>query len=84
VSKFQIDPKIALMLSLIVGFVDATASGAITFPQYVPADWVAVLQQTNQFLVKLWTLVVGPAVISLSSDKAGPLTALLNKKGGGA
>jgi len=82
--KFQLDPKWALLLAIIVGFIDATASGAVTFPQYVPADWVEMLQQTNAFLVKLWTLVVGPAVIALSSDKAGPLTALLTKKAGGA
>lgn len=84
-SKLQIDPKVALVLALIVGFIDATASGAVTFPQYVPAEWVTVLTQTNQFLVKLWTIVVGPAVIALSSDKVGPLTAFLAKtKGGGA
>ncbi len=85
-SKLQIDPKWALLLAIVVGFIDATASGAVTFPQYVPADWVTALTQTNAFLVKLWTLVIGPAVIALSSDKAGPLTALIakTKTGGGA
>lgn len=82
--KVQIDPKVALLLAIVVGFMEATASGAVTFPQYVPAAWVDALVQTNQFVVKIWTLVIGPAVIALSSDKAGPLTALLQKKAGGA
>ncbi len=71
--KLQIDPIPQLVVALTFASIHAAAKGTIALPLGVPPVWGEYITSWSRFLLEVYVMVIAPALISLSSNRPGPL-----------
>lgn len=69
--KFQVDPKVQVMIMLIVGLVTFLGSNAL--PAEVPASVATAVKDWSVWLGQLYLIVIGPVLGLYSNSTPGPL-----------
>ncbi len=70
-NKFSINPNVAGVLAILVGALDAVAKGQIVLPDYIPAEYVHIIVETDKSIVTWWNLLIVPMLCFLSSSSPG-------------
>lgn len=71
-SKFQIDPKVQILISLIVGILAFAASTAGALPGV--SDYLNnALHAWALWLLTFWNVVINPLLLAYTNSNPGPL-----------
>jgi len=70
-SKFQIDPKVQMVIMFLVGLV--AFLGTNSLPSDVPPHMAQVIHDWSVWIGQLYTVVVGPLLLAFTNSNPGPL-----------